>query len=281
MSITSILTNAEAISARVSIQKLSSDIAKATSHISSGSRLTSAADDPTSISLYNTSKAALSGARGFQQNVQEGISVLQTVDSYAGQFMDKMLAARDVAVRYANSPLMDTATATALAAEYASILADATAMSTGVEYNDKLIMGDTLASDATLMVIQTGALATDDYDITYEGTDTAIIGGSWAQATLASVADATTAIGELDTSIADWAGNMASIGSKINHLQSKLSELQSVEVNLTSVVSAVGDADMAYEITEYTRMQVIANAATSILAQANMQPASIVNALLG
>ncbi len=290
MSLTRIYTNAESSMALSAIQKISQSLSRATAHISSGSRLMSAADDPSSISLFYTKKAELSGIRVGISNMQTAMSLLNTADTHMGNVMDSLISARDLAVRVSNSATLDASTVAALNAQYQSIKVSIGSVKYQ-QFNSINLFNTTTTpalAGATGLTIQTGPSATDtmvvklsNTIITAANACTSLAGAGWAQTAITDATTALTALGEIDAVISAWSGQIASLGGQMHLVNMKLDEMQSREIITTNVISQVGDTDMAAEITEYTRLKILAESATAILAQANIMPQAIIQKLLG
>jgi flagellin len=294
MSITRINTNAEAVLARVAIQKLERAMNTSMSHLSTGMRLTSASDDPSSLSIYNNTRAELAGVRTAITNTQEGLALLRTADSSMTSMLDKMIQMRDIAVRAANDATLSTDDLAALSDEYKLLYADlfdyATVDFNGVNLFDTAggTGGKGLGVTATGVRIQFGpkggaTTVADSIKLTISKgmAGTSIASKPLANSTISNVTMALANIGELDDVLTAWTGQQAKLGSDMRFVETKLNDLQSTEINLASVVSTVGDADMASELADFTRNQILSQAATAMMAQANIQSGSMLSLLMG
>ncbi len=285
MSLTRINTNVEAMFTRTALQRIETSMNRSMTRISTGLRLNTAADDPSAIGMYNTFRAELSGTRVAIQNSEESISMMNTANTYMNLIMDNLIASRDLAIRAANEATLDTATRSALNSEYQQLRTNVQSM-TSVDFNGVNLLDGAapagLAAAAGLNV-QCGPDSGDTLtlQLTNGLNGTQVGGQAWAQATInANSTAALTAITQLDDIIEAWSGEIASLGAQMNLVQFKLDELQSREVNVSSVISTVGDADLAAEISEYTRLQIMSNAAVAMMAQANVQSANLIQSLL-
>jgi len=285
MSITSINTNVESMMSRAVLARLETAMNRTMSHISSGSRLTSAADDPSAIAIYNRGRGELGGIRTAITNTQESLSMLNAADMYMNVLMDNLISCRDLAVRAANDATMDATTRAVLSTEYSQLRTNAMNL-TSVTFNNVNLLdataGTGLAAAAGLDV-QAGPSSGDALNVKItNGINGNQIGGqAWAQATIsANVTAANTAMTELDNVIKAWSGEMSSLGGQMRVVQLRLNELQSREVNMNAVVSQVGDADMSEEISEFTKLQIVASTATAMIAQANVMPSNTIQKLL-
>jgi len=281
-------TNSEALFAKATIQRMERAMNTSMARIATGKRISSAGDDPSSIHLYLKQKATLSGLKQGITNTQEGAVMLNTVSTYMNNVMDSLVAARDLSIRASSSSVTGN-TLTVLDSEYQKIRQNIGSLK-NFQFNGTNLFNPTTTPclpGATGLDFICGTGITDKIHISMANTIATASGAATMLASAALSADintnahARTSITNLDNVIKNWSAEIARLGSHMQLIENRLDELQAREVNSSQVVSMIGDADMAAEITDLTRMQVVANAATSMLAQANTQPLSVIQALLG
>lgn len=280
MSITRINTNYDAMFARQNLQKLELKMGKSMQRISSGERLTNAGDDPHAVSILANAKAQLGGIRAAQQTMQESIALLSWMDGIYENCENVLLKMNDLAVTAGNEAGLTTAQYTALDTEYTSLQTQVDGYA-NLEWNTKAVFGaadnfsagvaiqigpnaaDTIT--LTLQELNSGAVGTAATDLTAQGVDTA--------------ANAALSITTLSDAMQELSSERNLIGVAIKRLDISLEESLNMEVNVASTVSSVGDADLALEISNLAKNQILAQSSTAILGQANLQAQSLLQLL--
>jgi flagellin len=265
MSISCINTNFDALFARQNIQKLELSMGRSMQRIASGMRVNTAADDPYAVSAIATATAQMNGNRVAQQNIQDGLALLQWADGVASQYADSLQQLRDLALTRANDATLSTTQVTALDTEFGAIHGDYddAKYSTDLTWNGKVIFDSAFTG-----TFQVGPGGNENFTVAL----TTQQFGNTAQAigtTIATVANATGEIANIDTALDNVNSVRALIGQGMRRLENSLKEQLSMEVNNASTVSSMGDADLASEIGNLARDQILSQSATAIMAQAN------------
>jgi len=278
MSLTRINTNTDAILAGANLKKMELQLTKTLSHLSTGLRIASAVDDPSGTGLMASFNGKLSGNRMAQQNVEDALSLFQTADSALSDNMDILLRMRDLAVRASTDATLTTTQRQSLENEVQRLRSEIGKRKAAVTFNSKGVFSGGLSNvtifigpenkAAFKMTIQIPTLSIGN-----------IAGRNLSNIRVSQVTSAQNSIDLLNSAINGLASIQVLIGTQEQALERMLSKLQSEEVNLASAASRISDADMASEITNLSKQQIIAQAATAMVAQANTQSSSVMKLL--
>jgi len=281
MAITKVATNFEALFARQNIQKMELASGRAMNRIASGKRVNDASDDPSSIAAITKETAAMRGNRVVQQSLQESIELLKFADSVLAKIENTLIEMNDIAVRIANDATLSTAMASTTLPNAYNKLAksiSSTALSSlkwnnqradgsNADFASQRIVLDAAGNVATVSAVMTNAFG-NAWDI-----------GTLSTASTISAAGASGEIANIQTDLGTIGGYRAEIGGYINVLQQRLDTAMNAEVNHASAVSAIGDADLAAEISNLATSQILAQSATAMVAQANTQAQTVLGLL--
>jgi flagellin len=284
---TVINTNVKSLVAQNSLTVNNRSLSKAMEQLSTGKRINSAADDAAGLAISNKMTAQIKGLNQAIRNANDGISLLQTAEGATKEVTNMLQRMRELAVQSANDTysLDDRA---ALNDEATQLMEEIDRINENTIWNGMLVfdeesMGtdgkinlfagtgttETVDSDAievTISGLGTGALGSDEVDISDIdlGTDSAT---------------STEAIALLDQAIVSISKDRATYGSKINRLTSAADNMSNVSLNISASRSRIEDADYAAATTELARTQIISQAATAMLAQANQAGQSVLSLL--
>jgi flagellin len=271
MSLTRINTGADALVALNGLRKINNSLSTSLERISSGLRINKAADDPTGVGTLTTARAQLGGIRAAQMNLEQTYSMLSQADGALATIGDALVKMKELAVKGANDATLTTAQITSIGAEYESLGDLIDNISANTKFGEKAL----LDGDLVGVTVQYGPNSTD----TLSAID--IIGGNAdhefatlspnPQTGFTDAAGAQTAMDDVDAAITALSDLRATTGQYMSLIQSNLSAQLSAEINVASVVSAVGDADLASEISNMARDSILAQSATAALMQANVQ----------
>ena len=259
---TVINTNVSATLASNAIARNDRAMTTAMERLSTGKRINNAGDDAAGLALASSMKAQVKGLEQAARNVADGISMVQTIESAGNEIMTILVRMKELAVQAA-SETYQTSDITALNAEYQQLEAEITRIADDTEWN-----GMTPISAATTVTLQIGIDSTHTLDVEFidlsPGGGNTDVAGSLTTAALAQVE-----MGAIDTAIDNLAAELAKQGANINRLEYAQDNLMSVAANIDASRSRIEDADYADETSELARTQIISQAATAMLAQAN------------
>lgn len=266
----SIHTNTTAMRASAALNASTSMLSKTSERLSTGMRINSAKDDAAGLSIATRMDSQVRGMTVAARNVNDAVSLVQTAEGALGTGTNILQRMRELAVQAANGTMTDTDRAN-LDKEYQALGTELNDMYGKTSFNGKKI----LAGDAGDLVFQTGANAGET--LTVKTTD-----GSTLFATagdLTSADNAKTAIGALDTAITATATARADLGASMSRLDYISENLTNSISNTADAKSRIMDADYATEVGNLSKSQILQQAGTAMLAQANQAP-SIITSLL-
>jgi len=272
MSITRINTNTDALLAGANLSKIQFDMSRTLSHLSSGLRIVTGSDDPAGIGLSTTFKAQLGGLTQAIQNAQDGLSMMASMDSALAGTANILTRIRDIAVKASNGLIPDNdAQRNPMQKEVDDLTAELTARKASLTFNGAVLL------DASLngKILQVGPDNSAAQQIT---TAFSAIANPTTKV-VTTQAGALAAITDTQTSLDALATEQAAVGAQSKQLERVVNDLSSLHVNVASASSRITDADMASEVSDFAKQQIIAQAAGAMIAQANALPASIMKTL--
>ena len=266
---TSINTNVGSLNARASDVKATEKMEQAMNRLSSGMRVNSASDDAAGLAVATKMTSQLRGINMSIRNAQDGIGLIQTAESGVNEIRNMVLRIRELAVQMANGIYENTPDRSNAQLEVTALINQVTLIAVNTRFNNIAVIDGSF----TGVTIQAGNTTAET--ITLSFIDTASSGLSINAATVATQSDATVAIGTMDTALQTIAGEQAKFGSLINRLNFSVSNQSKASVMTEQAIGRIMDADFATETTNLSKQQILNQAATSMLAQANQSKQSI------
>ena len=276
----SINTNIASLNAQRSFMNSNAALETAFERLSTGKRVNSASDDAAGLAIGKELESRVSGLNQAIRNTNDGISIIQIAEGALDEGHNILSKLRDLAVQAASDSL-GTAERTYLKTEADALIDAFDDIASAAKWNGSTVFGVTF-------VIQTGADAADEVSVAVTaggpgvfldnaaGHDTnGTVANAKTDVTLSSNANAEAAIGYIDEAIADLADKRADLGALQVQLESTVRNLANVAENTAAAAGRIMDTDYAAETANLTKAQILQQAATSILAQANAQPQSV------
>ena len=248
--------------------------------LSSGSRINKAGDDAAGLAISEKMKAQIGGLTQAKRNAQDGISLVQTAEGALNESHSILERMRDLTVQGANGTLTDADRAS-IDKELSALHSELTRISTDTEFNTQKLF---TAADVkgTAFTFQIGANAGQSIAVTVGNMSGTSLLGDIAKFTVGKAgANVTKMLGSIDTAIATVSGQRAALGAVQNRLEHTINNLTTTNENLSDANSRIRDVDMAEEMMTFTKSNILSQAATSMLAQANAMPNSVLNLLQG
>lgn len=263
-------TNVMSLNAQRNLNTSQSSLATSMQRLSSGLRVNSAKDDAAGLAIAERMQAQIKGMNVAIRNANDAISLSQTAEGALGKIGDALQRMRELAVQSANATPSATDRAN-LDAEFQALNSEVTRLATGTKFN-----GTSLLDNATGLVFQVGAstAATDQITLTTTDVTAAAVGGDITTAALA-----TTAMTALDTAIDLVTTSRSAFGAAQNRFEGVVSNLQIAAENQSAARGRIMDSDFAVETANLTRSQILQQAGTAMLAQANAAPQSVLRLL--
>ena len=275
-------TNVSAILTQNALAKNERAMSGAMEQLSTGKRINSAADDAAGLAISSRMTAQINGLNQSVRNANDAISLVQTADGALIEVTAMLQRMRTLAVQSA-SDTNTTADRTALDAEFALLRTEIDRIGDNTQWNGENLLNATGGADSDgAYKFQVGANANQTVNISigeYGTGNGELLAAVISTVDIDSLTDANSAITAVDTAIAAVNSGRATMGATINVLQYAADNLANVSLNATASRSRVEDTDYSSATTELARTQIIAQAATAMLAQANQIPQTVLSLL--
>ena len=268
---TIINTNVSAMRAQNSSRVAGNQLDTAMTRLSSGKRINSAKDDAAGLAIATRMDAKIRGLDQAIRNSNDGISLAQTAEGAMDEVSNILVRMRELAVQAANGSV-GTSDRTALQTEVDQLIEQIDDIATRTDFN-----GIALLDGSADIDIQTGVDSGETVNITIADLQAAGLGVDGVD--LSTAAGASTALGVLDTAIDSVGTERANLGAVQNRLSSGVNNLTSTVTNLADSKSRIQDTDYSVETTKLASAQILAQASTAMLAQANQSQQGVLNLL--
>jgi len=272
-----IQNNVEAFNAHRNLTQTASKAAKAMEKLSSGYRINRAADDAAGLAISEKMRSQIGGLAQAQRNANDGVSLIQTAEGALTEVHSMLQRIRDLKVQYENGTLSGE-DKDAIALEVGQLATEITKIGSETKFNGQSLLegtsrtfqvgaatGETISASATALSAVSGMTGTSGVYAMSGASASAGI----ANLTLASV----------DEAIKSVSTQRATFGAVQNRLEHRLSNLATYQENLVAAESRIRDVDMASEMVNFSKLQILQQAGTSMLAQANQAPQSVLSLL--
>ena len=255
-------TNVDAQAAHRYLTKTSDQVSKSMERLSSGLRINKAADDAAGLGISEKMRSQIRGLAQSQRNIQDGVSMVQTAEGNLDEVHSILQRVRELAVQYKNGSL-STAGKGAIQSEVDALSSEITRIQGAAQFN-----GTNLLGTAAAVTFQVGANDGQTISITFAAVNVS------SYATLSTVALST-----IDADVDAVSAARSGFGAVQNRLEHALAVTGSYQENLTAAESRIRDVDMAEEMVTLTKNQILSQAGTAMLAQANQAPQAVLQLL--
>jgi flagellin len=271
---TVINTNVKSLVAQQALTVNNRGLSKTMEQLSTGKRINSAADDAAGLSISNKMTAQIRGLNQAVRNANDAISMVQTAEGALNEVTNMLQRMRELAVQSVNGT-NSTSDRASLDAEFDQLSSEISRISNKTTWNSMEVMG----SAAATFNYQVGPGASDTVAVSFSNVSS--LGGivSAASEGLDTAVSATSAIVELDQAISTVDAYRSTLGAMVNRLNYAADNLTNVSTNTAASRSRILDTDYAATTTELARSQIIQQAATAMLAQANQSPSAVLSLL--
>lgn len=263
--------NAAAFNAWRNLGVTDGQMNKSLEKLSSGLRINRAADDAAGLAVSEKMRSQVRGYMQAMRNAQDGISLIQTAEGALNETHSVLQRMRELAVQAASDTLTDTDRGQ-LQSEVTQLIAEIERIATTTTFNTKALLDGTFSGD-----LHVGPGATNTIAVTIADMDSTALAIN--ASTVATKAGATAAITSVDAAIGTVSTARATLGAQQNRLEHTVASLGVSAENLQAAESRIRDVDMALEMTQFTRSQILIQAGTAMLAQANSKPQSVLQLL--
>jgi flagellin len=265
-----IQTNIEAFDAHRNLVNTENSLSQSMQRLSSGYRINKAADDAAGLAISQRLQAQVSGLDQAQRNAQDAESMVATAEGAMAEVQSMLQRVRDLAVQFNNGTLSASDQA-AITQEVAQLCAEVDRIGSQTSFN-----GIALLTGSGSIQFQVGA--NDGQTLSVSAVQLFGTGGKVDPSTVFSFSG-TVSLSNIDAAIDNVSQARATFGAIQNRLDHTLNNLTTYEENLSASESRIKDADMAAEMVNFTKLQVLQQAGTSMLSQANQQPQAVLQLL--
>lgn len=271
-------TNVSSLEAQRSLSSSQSALGTSFQRLSSGMRINSAADDAAGLAIAEQMSADIRSYSMAERNTLNAVSMAQTAEGALGHVGAILTRLRELAVQSANGDLTATDRGY-LDTEFQSMKDEITRIVDSTKFNGK----DLLSGPANPIQFQVGIdnTASDRLTVSFGNVSLASLGLATSDIAGATAATSQLSIDAVDSAINLVSGRRADFGAALNRMQTTVSNLQSMRTNLSAAHSRIRDVDVAEESSKMARTQVLTQAATTVLAQANQSPQLALQLLKG
>src|SRR6476660_139723 len=266
-----IQNNVEAFNAHRNLSMTEGSLARSMERLSSGYRINRAADDAAGLAISERLRGQINGLEQAQRNVQDAVSLVQTAEGSLTEVHSMLQRVRDLAVQYKNGT-RSTNDRTAIQSEVNQLASEIERIGQSAEFN-----GIKLLNAAQTVSFQVGAQDGQVISVALIslGASAGGLGVSYFQLSAAGTSD----IAEIDSAIDVVSSQRSTFGAVQNRLGYTLENAAIYQENLTASESRVRDVDMAKEMVNFTKLQILQQAGTSMLAQANQSSQGVLTLL--
>jgi flagellin len=260
-------TNVEAFNAHRNLFQTSLALSKSMEKLSSGLRINRAADDAAGLAISEGMRAQIRGTAQASRNAQDGISLVQTAEGALNEMHSILQRVRELAVQWANGTL-STSDQAKITSEVAQLTAELVRIRDSSTFNGIALFG---ATTPTTVTLQVGANGNID-----AANNTNRIGVNLVALSFTTVS---MDVSQIDTALQSVSQARSDLGAVQNRLEHAVANLGVYQENLTASESRIRDVDVAQEMVNFTRLQILSQSGTAMLAQANQGAQSVLSLL--
>lgn len=280
--------NMSAMYAQRQVGAVGTGIAKDIEKLSSGMRINRAGDDASGLAVSEKLRSQVRGLNQAGQNIQNGVSFIQATEGYLQETTDIVQRLRELAVQAANG-VYTAEDRMQIQVEVSQLVDEVDRIASHAQFNGMNMLTGRFAKDSTTgnMQLHVGANM-DQFEKVFVGTMTAaalgISGGSQGgeggdMLSLSSIDGANMALGTIDNALKQLSKQRADLGAYQNRFETAYNGVSIAAENLQASESRIRDADMAKQMVDYTKNQILMQSGTAMLAQANSATQSVVSLL--
>ena len=264
------------------LSRVQRDLSKSLERLSTGLRINRASDDAAGLSVSEQMRTQISGMSKAKANASDGIALLNIAEGAVNEVEAMLQRMRELAVQSSNDTLTTTERSYTNQ-EYQALISEVDRITNVTQYNTQTLLDGKVgsfgaaSSASSILHIGPNAKAFDRVTISIQGTSSGALTISGTSVTNQSAAE--TAIQSIDVAINSVNKLRSDLGAYINRLDHAINNLDNQTHNTQSAESAIRDVDFAEETSQFTRNQILTQSATSMLAQANATPQTVLSLL--
>lgn len=269
-------TNMNALLAHNSMTKNTALAGNSMEKLSSGLRINKAGDDAAGLAISEKMRGQIRGLDQANKNVQDGVSMIQTAEGGMEEITNILQRMRELTVQAAN----DTNTAderTKITTELTELTDEVTRIAGATQFNGQNVLDGTAGDGAGAVNIQVGANSGQTITIQFDNMDAATLGVDALDVTDTAAANASTDL--IDAALETVNTSRANLGANQNRLEYTQNNLTTSSENLTAAESRIRDVDIAKEMVNLSKLNILSQAAQSMVSQANQQPQGVLQLL--
>jgi flagellin len=270
-------TNVKSMIAQNAMTVNNRSLSKAMEQLSTGKRINSAADDAAGLAIANRMTSQIKALDQSVRNANDGVSMMQTAEGATKEITNMLQRMRELSVQAANDSYSAT-DRTAIAAEVTQLTNEITRVATNTQWNGMSILSGGTAYATMTFQVGTEGDASSAVTVGFSAMSAGALGVGTALSYATSVLSQAS-IELLDTAITTVDTFRSGLGARINRLTSAADNLANVALNTSASRSQIEDTDYAKATTELAKSQIIQQAASAMLAQANQAPQSVLSLL--
>lgn len=264
-----IQTNISSLETQKALGKTQSALNKNFSKLSSGFRINTAADDAAGLAISESMKTQIRSYVVAERNANDALSMTQTAESVLGEMHSILGRMRELAMQGANGSMTDTDRGY-LDTEFTALKEEMQRIQGSAKFNGRPLISQT-ASQITFQ-IGLNNTGSDQITLTFGGLGLTALLATATNVAGSTTGNALTALGQIDGALSIISTNRAKYGATMNRLEVSVSSIQTMRLNLSAANSRIRDVDVAEETAMLSRHQILSQAGTSVLAQANQLP---------
>jgi flagellin len=268
-------TNVSALNAQAALAKNSRAMSAAMEQLSTGSRINAADDDAAGMAIGTSMTAQIRGLNQAVRNLNDGVNLLQTAEGALTETTNMLQRMRELAVQSASATYSTTQRGY-LATEFNALGSQIDKIASETTWNGYTVLTGTTGSTSTgTFTFQSGQASGQTIDVSITGMTLTGLSLTSTAVGVSTVASASTAISQIDSAINLVNSQRATIGAAVNRLTFAADNVTSISANVSASRSTIMDTDYATASTNLSKAQIIQQASTAMLAQANQQPQTV------
>jgi flagellin len=275
-------TNMGSLNAQRSLVSTNSAMQRSLEKLSSGYRINKASDDAAGLAISEKMRGQIKGLNQAQRNAQDGISLIQTAEGALNETHSILQRMRELVVQAGNGTNA-TEDLKAIQDEINTLATEIDGIGDRTQFNGKTLLDGSFKSGTATITFQIGANSGQNVGLniadmkasalTVESADINVNQANFGGTTFNTV------LGNIDTAINSVSSQRSALGALQNRLEHTINNLGTASENLTAAESRIRDVDMAKEMSQFTKNQVLSQAGVAMLAQANQTPQAVLKLL--
>jgi flagellin len=271
--------NVNALNSHRNLTMNTSAVGKNLEKLSSGYRINRAADDAAGLAISEKMRAQINGLNQAQANAQDGISLIQTAEGALNETHAILQRMRTLAIQASNGTYQTAVDRENIQQEMTALKDEIDRVANSTHYNKNYLINGAMSSAGTAMTLQIGANPTTSENVALTIANMGATALTVSNLSVGTVALANSAVANIDTAIDTVSKQRSALGALQNRLEHTVNNLGVASENLTAAESRIRDVDMAKEMMDFTKNNILTQASQAMLAQANMQPQGVLQLL--